>query len=137
MAVVPVTKKMTLKANALRHVLEHYTAGALTAAGDKATWMVPCKGRIAAVQIKSGAAGTGTGNTVIDVHKNGTSIWATAGNKPTLLAADSGFYTVGNIDAANGAHVEEGDIITYDVDSVPNSAGPTVTSVLISIVFAP
>ena len=137
MTAVTVTKKMTLQSQSLRHAMEHYTADALTAAAGKATWMVPCKGRIAAIQIKSGAAGTGSGNTVIDINKNGTSIFSTSGNKPTLLAADSGFYTVGEMDAENGPMVEEGDIISYDVDSVPNSAGPTLTSVLISIVFAP
>jgi hypothetical protein len=43
-------------------------------------------GRIAGAEFYAVTAGTGAGNTVLDILLNGTSIFAAAGDKPTLLA---------------------------------------------------
>lgn len=43
-------------------------------------------GRIGGAEFYAVTAGTGGGNTVLDILLNGTSIFAAAGDKPTLLA---------------------------------------------------
>ena len=48
--------------------------------------------RIAAVKARAETAGTGAGNTVLDILINGTTIWRTAGNRPTLLATSTGEF---------------------------------------------
>lgn len=49
-------------------------------------------GNIIACLASAGTAGTGAGDTVLDILLNGTSIFTTAANRPTLLATSTGAF---------------------------------------------
>ena len=109
-------------------ILEHYTAAALTTGTNKKQWIVPFPYRIVDVIVNSEAAGSGGTSTIIDVNINGTTIYTTQGNRPTLLTADTGMYTEAaepEITSGKG-----GDVIAYDIDQIA-STGPTLTTVTI------
>jgi len=111
-------------------ILEHFTAAALTAAADKKKWIVPYDSRLVDVIVSSDTIGSGGTSTIIDVNKDGTTIYTTQANRPTLLLADTGMY-------AEAAEPEitkflAGDIISYDVDQV-TSTGPALT--MVALVF--
>jgi hypothetical protein len=50
------------------------------------------QGRIIGVVANAATAGTGAGNTVLDILKNGTTMYTTAANKPTLAATSTGEF---------------------------------------------
>lgn len=60
--------------------------------------------------------GTG-GNTIVDVNKNGTTIFTTQPNRPTVAfdAGDNVTEEVTNMDVTS---IEGGDILTVDVDEI-------------------
>lgn len=63
------------------------------AAGDHLTEVVvPFDAFVGGVMAYSSTAGTGTGNTVLDVLRNGTSIWHDTSVRPTLLATSTGHF---------------------------------------------
>ena len=97
-----------------------YSNAAVTAAQVLNEYVVTCFGRITGIKFLAVTAGTGGGNTVGDVLVNGTSIWATAGNKPTLAAVSTGEFanTVGD---PNKVGVRPGDRITLQVTSVSST----------------
>lgn len=104
--------------------------GTLTAAALKDAWVAPCSGRIVEVHARVATAPTGA-TLLVDVNKNGTTIYGTQANRPTV--AISGFTaTVGENSVIE---VAEDDIITIDVDQV----GSTVAgaNLAVSIVFIP
>ena len=127
MAVVPHSSRQR-SAFPIRHTFEHYTAAALTTGTAKHRWVAPTDMRILDVIVNSGAAGTGGTSTIIDVNVNGTTIYGTQANRPTLLVADSGFYTKAGPNSVT--HVKAGDVITYDVDQI-STTGPTLTNIAI------
>lgn len=68
--------------------------GAVTAAQVLSETVFPWfSGRIGGMEFSAVTAGTGGGNTVLDVLLNGTSIWTNAADKPTLLATATGRFT--------------------------------------------
>jgi hypothetical protein len=129
MAVVPVTVRSRRSFSA-RAVLSHYTAAALTAAALKNEWMVPFDGRITEVIVHSTGAGVGGTSNIVDVNINGTTIYTTQANRPTLLLADTGMYTEAGEPQVTA--VKAGDIISYDVDQV-TTTGALRTTVTIVI----
>jgi len=76
----------------IREIIVGYNVAAVTASLYLNEVILPFKGRILAVKVYAVTAGTGAGNTVVDVLLNGTTIWATAANKPTLLATATGEF---------------------------------------------
>lgn len=88
------------------------------------TWFAPDAITITAIDVHADTAGA-TGSTVIDVNKNGTSIYPTA-TKPTL--ADTATSDTGNVpDTTAGV---ANDKYTIDIDSVTTTA-PTDLYVVI------
>lgn len=77
-------------------------------------------GRIGGIDAAAQTAGTGAGNQVLDVLVNGTSIWNTAGDKPTLLGTGTGRYTMA---PPNNKGLRYGDRITLIVLSIAASTG--------------
>lgn len=130
MAEVPVTTR-SRRSFPVRHVLEHYTAAALTAAATKCEWIVPFDGKITDVIVTSAAAGSGGTSTIIDVNLNGTTIYTEQDNRPTLLTADHGMYTEAG--EPEVTRISAGDRISYDVDQISTGAGPTRTNITIVI----
>ena len=93
-----------------------YSSAAVTASQSLGETVVlfPCE--LTAVKVYAQTAGTGAGNTVVDLLKNGTSVWSTAGNRPTLAATSTGEFesTAPNRRTA----LDPGDRLTWQVVSV-------------------
>ena len=126
MAVIAVDKKMSGQANILRYTAEDFVVAPLTTGALKRQWVAPAKMRLRSVKVYSPAVGAGGTSTIIDVNKNGTTIFTTQANRPTLLLANSGFYTIAL--PPEIVMFDEGDIISYDVDQI-TTTGPANTSV--------
>lgn len=97
-------------------VFQGTSTGAVTAAQYlQATVVVfPC--RLTAVKVYAATAGTGGGNTVVDLLKNGTSVWSSAGNRPTLAATSTGEFA--STKPNRGTALNPGDFLTWYVDTV-------------------
>ncbi len=82
---------------------------------------------IVSVRLIADTAGTGTGNNLLDVHLNGTTIFTTQGNRPALAAAatDSGLA------GPDVRDVAAGDFLTIDIDEV---TATTAASDMIALV---
>lgn len=104
----------------VRHVMQFETVAALTTGTAKGTRLVPFYARILDVIARSGTAGSGGTSDIIDVNLNGTTIFTTQGNRPTLLQGDTGWWSVSGLGATSPVPdvvmLAPGDIISYDVD---------------------
>ncbi len=82
---------------------------------------------IIAASFAAGIAGTGTGSNIIDVNLNGTTLYPTQANRPTLAATetDSGLQGCGSMAAV-------GDYLTVDVDAV---TATTPAAAVVATVF--
>ena len=97
-------------------VFSHYIAAALTTGTAKYEWIVPFNCQILAVICDSETIGvTGGTSDIIDVNKNGTTIFTTQSRRPTLLFLDTGKFTVGTLEVIS---LSVGDILSYDVDQI-------------------
>lgn len=114
--------------------LDDYASAALTTGTNKREWVVTRAGRIVGVRLNSGGTGTGAGSSTIDVNINGTTIFTTQANRPTIATASTGDWTVLSPDG--NVAVREGDVISYDVDAIPATAGHTRTAIAIDIEHA-
>jgi len=120
---------MSLPANPnsnIRQSLEDYSAAAVTTGTAKREWTVLYGGRVVA-HARAEAAGSGTGSTKIDVNVNGTSILARVLEKTST----SGQFSNG--EPASGASCRPGDVISYDIDAIGQTAHTRV-SVAIAVV---
>ena len=108
--------------NEIAWVFDSFTAAALTAAADKHRWIVPFYLTIMEVYCSAGTAGSGGTSNIIDVHLNGTTIFTTQDNRPTLLTGDTGAFSLSGAGAVNMppevVSLKPGDILTYDVDQI-------------------
>lgn len=129
MALVPVTTRHN-RAFPVRAILETFISAALTTGTNKYVWIVPFTGRIADVIVYSGAAGSGGTSTIFDVNVNGTTIYTTQANRPTLLVANYGMYAEAGEPQVTA--VKAGDVVAIDVDQI-STTGPTLTTVTIVI----
>lgn len=97
-------------------LFEHYIAAALTAAALKWEWIVPVNCVIRDVLCDSETAGSGGVSDIIDVNRNGTTIFTTQANRPTLLVGDTGAFTkAGDPEIRK---LKAGDILSFDVDQI-------------------
>lgn len=112
----------------VRQSFEDYSSAAVTAGTNKREWTALFPGRVVA-HARAEGAGSGAGSTVIDVNVNGTSVLEST---LSLASASTGEFS-GGAPAAN-ASVQPGDRVSYDIDSVPATAGHTRVSVSIAIV---
>lgn len=88
------------------------------------TWYAPAAVTLSAVSLYVDTAGSGTGSTVVDINKNGTTITT---NKLTLTTTFTSHVDVTPTTTA----VAKGDAITIDVDSVTATTAPSNGYVLI------
>ncbi len=80
----------------------------------------PMDCRLGGIQADARTAGSGAGNTVLDVLVNGVSIWTTAGNRPTLATASTGAFTLSKPYAQV---IKKGDRVAIQVVTVPATFG--------------
>lgn len=88
-------------------------ATAATYVGEEVI-LFPC--RLTAVKVYASTAGTGGGNTTIDLLKNGTSVWSAAGNRPTLAATSTGEFA--NTAPNRGTALNPGDVLSFYIDTI-------------------
>ena len=105
---------------AVRHVLHGMSTSAVTANQRLVEFVAPFSCRIGAVKAYAFTAATGAGNTVIDVQINGTSVYTTTANRPTLATASTGEFTNTNPDVRG---VQAGDVVAIQVLSIPATTG--------------
>lgn len=89
-------------------------SGVLTVKTGTLAWVCEYPGSIIAVRSRLTTAPTGTGSTIADLKKNGTSMYTTTGNRPSWAAASNG-----------GAHTLP--------DTVAFSAGDYITADILSL----
>lgn len=91
--------------------------------------IVPAAGTITKVYAYAKVAPVGA-SLLLDINKNGSTIWATQGNRLTITSgANSGSQTV-----FDTAALAEGDLLTIDVDQVGSSTpGQEITVTLVAL----
>lgn len=107
----------------VREVYDSYHAAALTT-GVKGQYVVAYPSRISGVVAYAAVAGSGSGQTILDVKRNGQSIFATASDRPRLNATATGRFQVG---ALRQVALREGDVITWEVASVSTTGHSQVS----------
>lgn len=85
-------------------------------------YVAPAFFRFGGIKFFAVTAGVGAGSTVIDVQVNGTTVWATAANRPTLAAASTGEFNNTRVDPGSTG-IRPGDRITVIVTAVPATTG--------------
>jgi hypothetical protein len=78
--------------------------------------VMPSAGKVVKVQTYLSTAPLTTA-VVVDVNKNGTTIFTTQGNRPSIAASGT-TSTLGDPDGDDVCTFEAGDILTIDVDSI-------------------
>jgi len=104
-----------------------YSNAAVTASQFLTEFVCVSFGRITGIKVYATTAGTGGGNTVVDVLVNGTSIWASAGNKPTLLATSTGEFA-NAIGDPGKVGLRPGDRVAIQVASISSTGHARLTS---------
>ena len=115
MADAPITSRMP-RSFSVRGAFQHYIAAALTTGAAKWEWIVPYECRIVDVICDSETAGAGGTSDIIDVNKNGTTIYTTQANRPTLLTTNTGMFTEAG--EPEITRLVAGDVLSFDVDQV-------------------
>lgn len=98
--------------------LNGYGLAAVTGTQYLTEWVAPFTCRLGGVRAYATTAGTGAGNTVLDVLVNGTSVWTTAGNRPTLAATSTGEFANTSPD---GRAIQKGDRVALQVASISST----------------
>jgi len=109
----------------------------LAAANGVVTYTSPRPQRIASAQLCLSDTGTGAGSTEVKVKVNGIAI--TAAGDLAIVGAAAGKsiskdITLGSNQFPGGARINEGDVITLDVVSVPATTVPKASFVVLDIV---
>lgn len=119
----------------IRIVFDDYVAAALTAGTNKREWVLPCQARLQSLQVTSATAGSGAGSSTMDINKEGTTIFTTQANRPTIATADTGFWTwKPSTDLVRD--FAEGDVLAYDIDAIPATTGHARTRLSIAFGIA-
>lgn len=95
-------------------------SGPVTAGQILWEYASPINGRIIGLVCNSTIAGVGAGNTVLDVLKNGTSVFTTTANRPTLLGTGTGEFANTLPDDCS---IRKGDTLQLKVLTIPATTG--------------
>jgi hypothetical protein len=109
-------------------VVTGYSSAAVTAAQVLSEYVSVVFGRISGIKFYAVTAGGGA--CVGDVLVNGTSVWASAGNKPTL-ASGTGEFT-NSVPDPGSRGIRPGDRITVQINTV-TTTGPARVSASVAI----
>lgn len=96
----------------------------------------PCDCHIGGIQASALSAGTGAGNTVIEVRVftasvgSPVSIWPTAGNRPTLASASTGQFALA---MPYNTVLRKDDTIQAYIAAIPASAGHANVNITITL----
>lgn len=81
-------------------------------------WPIPQACVLGGVKVYAGAAGSGAGSTVVDILLNGTSVYKSTADRPTLAALSTGEFA-NKLPARRAISV--GDIIAIKVISISST----------------
>ena len=99
-----------------------------SAAANKLRFRVPFACVIKAVTVATDVAPTGA-SLIFDINKNGTTLFTTQANRPTIAAAGvSASVTLPNVTT-----LAAGDVITVDCDQVGSTVASTGFTIAISV----
>lgn len=87
--------------------------GALTAGTGTMRWYMDATKTISNVLVSVGTAPTGA-SLIVDVNKNGTTIFSTQANRPTITATN--FYDLSS--TPDVTSLASGDYLTIDIDQI-------------------
>lgn len=117
-------------------IFNDYTNGALTAGTNKREWIVPFYCNVVDVVVDSETVGVGANNTIIDVNRNGITIFTDQNLRPTLRSGDTGHWRWG-VDGIlvfpeyEDVQLIPGDVLSYDVDQIQSTSGVLRTKIFI------
>lgn len=95
-------------------VLQFQSVGVLTAAAGKAFAVAPYGGTIKKISARVGATPAGS-SILVDINKNGTTIFTTQANRPTIAAATVVATLAGTPEVVTFA---AGDLLSVDIDQI-------------------
>ena len=93
-----------------------------------AEFICPFNGHIVDVLVDA-ETGPVTSDSIVDVHVNGTTIFTTQANRPTLPDGDTGFYTKAGEPEVTA--LREGDKILFEVDQIGSGTAATRQTILL------
>ena len=114
-----------------------YVVAALTTGNAKKEWIIPFYCRIIDVIVTTeGTGGVGTDNTILDVNRNGTTIYTDQDNRPAKRPDDTGQWRYNAAGLADRGYPDivsllPGDVLSYDIDQINATSGATRTVVSI------
>lgn len=112
-------------------VLRFVNIAAITTGTDKWRWTVTRHSRITDIIVDSITAGSGGTSDIIDIHLNGTTIYTTQANRPTLLQADTGLWTEAG--EPEITVLVPGDVLTVDIDQISTTGSALVEVCVITV----
>lgn len=93
--------------------INFFIEGELAVEESALSFIVPCTMNITGAKMSVGVAPTGAA-IVVDVHKNGTTLFTTQANRPTIAAGDtSDIFGVPEV-----YNLAAGDVLTFEIDQV-------------------
>lgn len=112
-------------------VLQFQSVGVLTAAAGKAFVVAPYGGTIKKISARVGTTSAGS-SIIVDINKNGTTIFTTQANRPTIAAAAVTATLAGTPEILTFA---AGDLLSVDIDQIGSgTAGSNLgVSVLVEL----
>lgn len=115
------------------HTFEDFSNAAITTGTAKREWIVTFYGRIVDIICDSETAGSGGTSDIIDVNKNGTTLYTTQANRPTLLVGNTGMFTEAGVGPDAALTVVPGDILSYDIDQIATTGGARFKIIIICV----
>lgn len=110
-------------------MLPFFQSGTLTTGTGKGRIYLERAGVITGVRASVGTAPTGA-SIICDLNKNGTTIFSTQANRPTIAA--SGF-TSGRVTTMDVTSVAAGDYLTLDIDQIGSTVAGADLSVTVTV----
>ena len=111
--------------------LRFVNVAAITSGTNKWRHTVTRYCRITDVVVDSITAGSGGTSDIIDIHLNGTTIYTTQANRPTLLQADTGMWTEAG--EPEVTILSPGDVLTIDIDQIATTGSALVEVSIITV----
>lgn len=112
-------------------VLNLGSVGTLTAAAGKDFAVAPYGGVIKKIAASVGTAPTGA-TLIVDINKNGTTIFTTQANRPTVAVSATSATMAGNAEVLTFA---AGDLLSIDVDQIGSTVAGANLGVSILVEF--
>lgn len=109
-------------------LLPYSVPGVLAVGARPVPLIIPSAYRIVDVRLACGTAPTGAA-ILVDVNKNGTTIFTTQGNRPTIAASG----TSGSAAVPDVTTIAAGDLLTVDIDQVGSSVAGSNIGIVVRL----